>query len=265
MGKLDGKHLTGLIGGVVVRRGKNGPILSSRPGTKRRTLAEKQAAIIFGKASKLSKKIRDDLSGIYGDFKDGGMVNRLVTLNRQVLEHCFDSETQTFDFEQDSFSRITGFELNNKSTLINYLWVNPTVALNDGQLTVNLPEINIPEQLVFPGNTTLCRVNIAVSMLLLSAGYLRDTVDIDLEIDASLATFPAQEWSFAMPEGCLCVVGTGLQFYNIQGQYRNSYGNPPFAPAAICGAVYRPGTYNEPIDYRVWQAMDLRLPTESPA
>ncbi|MES2454374.1 MAG: hypothetical protein V4594_02485 [Bacteroidota bacterium] len=265
MGKLDGKHLTGLIGGVVIRRGKNGPILSSRPATKRRTKAEKQSATIFGKASRLSKRIRDDLAAIYGDFKDGGMVNRLVTLNRQVLEHCFDSDTQTFEFEQDSFSRITGFEFNNKSALINYLWVSPTVVLNDGQLTINLPEINISEQLVFVGNTNACRINIAIAMLLLSAGYQRDTIHIELEIDASQLTFPAQDWSFAMPEGCLCVVGAGLQFYTIQGQYRNSYGNPPFAPAAICGAVYRPGTYDEPVDYRDWQAMGLSLPTESPA
>ncbi|SMD02412.1 hypothetical protein [Pedobacter africanus] len=244
MGKFDGKHLTGLIGPVVSRRGRNGmTILQTAPRKFKQTKATKQAANLFGLGSTLAKAIRKDLNMLIRSHYDGDMINRFNKPVKEVIRQCYNPETQKFNFSEDSFSRLTGAEFNIRSPLINSLWVRPEVHLDGNTLKINLPEITTDEQLKFPLRANVCELKIAVTLIAPEPGLRTYPLQQSITISKTQETVPAQEFVFEVPDGCLCVAGIGLNYFSLQDNIKTVINGPAFNPAGVCGAVISPGAF----------------------
>lgn len=246
MGKFDGKYLKGLIGNVVVRRGKKVQIIQSAPRHVKQTESTKKAAGIFGQGSILAGTIRDDLRALFDSNYDGEMINRLNTPVRAVLRQCYDHETEQFNFTEDSFNRLAGFEFNSKSLLINHLWVKPELQYSENILTVSIPEAHIPAQLKFPTTANVCKLNVAISQIALHEGLNHHTLIQHIEIDKNKKFIPAQEFTFEVAGGVLCTVGIGLNYFALNGGVKTVINSKIFNPAGIIGTMITDGTLPTP-------------------
>lgn len=244
MGKFDGKNFRGLVGPLVLRTGKNGvTILQTRAHRRKQTKGSKVTAGIFGKASTFSKAIRKDLSVLINGFYDGAMINRLVTANRQILEHCYDKDSKKYTFQEDSFSRLVGEEFNKQSPLTKSLWVVPQVNLSGNQLTLSLPELTIGEHLLFPTGSNFCQIKVVLAFFNLEHGVHKEEVTQFLEISDAQPEVPAHNFVFEVPDGCLCVAGMRLEYYKLENNIKTVKNNKTFNPAAICAAIITPGEF----------------------
>lgn len=246
MGKFDGKHLTGVIGNAIVRKGRNVQIIQSKPIQVKQTQETKKSANLFGKASTLSKYMRKLVGHTYGSNNDTGMINRLTTLNRVLLAHCLQPETQTFNFETDSFSKLAGFEFNTKSPLANSLWVQPEINLLNQTLQINLPALEIPAQLNFHNDAKACDLELEVAVLSLQPGYNKASYHATVEIAKSQQMLPAQSWEVELPLGCLAVVAIGLKYFTLHNNIKTPLNSGKFHPAGIVAAIFNPGNFLVP-------------------
>jgi hypothetical protein len=247
MGKFDGKHLTGLVGPVVNRRGRNGvTIIQTAPRKFKQTKATKQASTLFALGSTLACAVRTDLRAIIRNNYDGDMINRFSKPVREVIRQCYDKETKKFNFTEDSFSRLTGAEFNIRSTLINSLWVSAEMSLDGNSVKINLPEIKIGEQLKFPVRANVCVLTVAVTLIALEPGLRTYPLLQTIEISSEQQILPVQEFTFEVPDGCLCVAGIGLEYFSLHGNIKTVMNSKTFNPAGVCGAIVTPGTFIEP-------------------
>nr|WP_121271959.1 hypothetical protein [Pedobacter schmidteae] len=247
MGKFDGKYLTGLVGDSISRRGKNGKIIvQSVPETIRHTKATKQASTLFGLGSVLAGIIRKDLFFLVRDNYDPDMINRFNKPVKDVLRQCYQPDTQTFHFAADSFARLSGFEFNMGSLLMNSLWVKPEMTLTGNTIKINLPKINVKEELKFPLRADVCELNIALALIALIPGLHKHPVEQTISISKAQQTSPAQEFTFEVPDGCLCVAGIGLQYFSLDGNVKTVLNSKSFNPANVCGAIITRGTFVKP-------------------
>ena len=244
MGKFDGKQITGLIGNLVFKKGRNGiTIVQKGPHPGKQTQASKTTANIFAKASTLSKAIRTDLSLLFRDFYDGAMVNRLTKQNREILEQCYNKATKQYTFNEDSFSRLAGFEFNAKSPLAKSLWVEPQLTLAGNQLSLSLPAMEINAQLKFPASCNFCEITVALAFYNLEQGVHKSRVFQLLEINTDQPLVPAHNFTFEVPDGCLCVMGMKLGYSSLKDNIRVIKNNKEFNPAGLCGAIITPGEF----------------------
>ncbi|WP_316815583.1 hypothetical protein [Pedobacter nyackensis] len=243
MAKFDGKYLKGLIGKVVVRRGKKAQIIQTVPRDVKQTQATKKAAGVFGQGSILAGTIRNNLYALFGSNYDGEMINRLNTPVRAVLRQCYNLESEQFNFTEDSFSRLAGFEFNSKSLLINQLWVQPKLQYSDNVLTLSIPETQIPAQLKFPATANICKFTLAVSQIALHDGLNHDPLVRQIEIHKNQGFIPAQEFSFDVADGILCIAGIGLNYFALNNDVKTVINNKVFNPAGIIGAIITDGTF----------------------
>lgn len=257
MARFEGKLIKGLIGRIVIKNGKNGAVVQSRPKRKRRTEEEIKSSGVFGKSSSLGKIIRNQQQVIFSGY-DGGMVNRMTRELHEVLKHAFHKENDTYHFQPGSFERLEGFNFNLQSPLANTLWVKPYGQIAGNVLRLILPETEPGTQLVFPEGTTHCMITLALTMVALHAGWER-TKMVRLKVERSAGLLPAQEWTFPVPEGCLCVAGMGLAFWYEGEGYKSGYQRPGFSPAMIFSAKYRPGQFPPPVPGQ-WQPTRLKFP-----
>lgn len=250
MGKFDGKQIRGLVGNLVFRKGKDCTIIQTTPTVVKQSKDTKRSSKVFGQGSILACAIRIGIGQVTTSFYDGNMINRLNRPVREVLMKCFDKETETYTFEKDSFSRLAGVEFNIHSPLINNLWVVPQTVLEGNILKVSLPEMQLPKDLTFPVNANVCDVLVEVTTISIHDNYQRDLPEQRLEIHSAQASVPAHEFVFEVPDGCLCVAGIGLSYYQLSGGIKTVYNNKAFNPAAICGALITSGTFVPPVPVR---------------
>ncbi|MHA4896390.1 hypothetical protein ACXZ1K_16670 [Pedobacter sp. PWIIR3] len=247
MAIFDGKHLKGLTGNVISRKGKNGKtIVQSVPEYVKQTEGSKQAASVFGNASALSKSWRLELNDVNFDLNDGGMVNRLTTANRAILEHCHNKANKTYSFDDSSFNNIKGFEFNINSLLSNNFWVTPVITHEDTILKVSIPHFDVPEQLKFPLRTNYCEIFITICYVVLEQGLTKQNEVHSFSVTDEQQTVEAQEFNFSAPDGCLCVVAMGLRFARRYNNIQTIYNTKDFSPAAIIGQTLTPGTFIDP-------------------
>jgi hypothetical protein len=245
MGKFDGKQITGVVGNLVFKRGrdKKDTIIQIKPARVKQTKASKVTAGIFAKASSLAKLLRQDFNPIMSGFYDGAMVNRFNTLNRSILDHCYDKETKTYVFEEDSFSRLAGFEFDAKSLLGNYFWADPVVHWEDSSLRITIPAFETNKQLKFPGRANTCKMKITVGLYNFSLSQHRNSYYEEINVAQNQGLVPEQEFTFEVPEGCFCVAGIGLEYFYQYNDVRNSLNNKELSPARLLSAIITPGTF----------------------
>ncbi|MCD0489497.1 hypothetical protein LPB86_14745 [Pedobacter sp. MC2016-14] len=240
----DGKYLHGRIGNLVHKKWRGKQIVQMRATSMNQSAATKKSAGVFGKASTLARHMRSNLEDLFFAKYDGAMINRLTTQTAAIVRHCFNPKTSLFSFEADSFTRLAGFEFNLKSPLIDSLWVQPSVSLQANTLTLNLPELLVNEQLKFPAAANTCRLSCTVTLHALHAQKeLKHTAQF-IDIEQSQGIFPAQEWTFEVPEGCLAVVAIGLDYFDLKDNIKTIFNSKTFNPAGICGALYNPGVFS---------------------
>ncbi len=249
MAIFDGKHLRGLIGNLVSKKGKNGKtIVQTAPEEVRQTAASIRAATIFGNASALGLALRKELTDVNFGFNDSGMVNRLTTVNRAVFEHCFNQDTKTYTFDDNSFNNIKGFEFNIDSLLSNYFWEMPVVSQEGDILKVAIPMFNVPEQIKFPTGTNYCEIYICVCYVVLDQGLTKGNEVHSFYVTDEKQTIEAKNFSFSAPDGCLCVVAMGLRYASRYENIQTVYNSKKFSPAAIVGQTLTPGIFIDPLE-----------------
>lgn len=248
MAIMKGNDITGLVGPLVIKRGKNGKkIVQTKAGQYKQKPASIKSARMFGFGSTVASIIRHDLSGTFGSNYDPDMINRFNNPVKEVLIHCFNEKEKTFHFEADSFARLADFEFNIKSQLINSLWVKPVMTLNEQTLTITIPEFTIPSQLKFPRNTNSCQVILCVTQLNMNQCKKDYSLYHRFEIKANQSTVPVTEIDFVVKKECLCIAAIGLSYSSVEMGTSTSYNSKLFSPANIIGAIITPGVYVEPI------------------
>jgi len=241
MGKFDGKQIVGLVGGLIFKKGKNKKtIVQTKAAKVKQSAATKESANIFGIASAFSRNLRIDLTSITQKFYDGGMVNRLTTQNRAIFEQCYNKDTKKFDFNKDSFNRLAGFEFNLESPLIDSLWVTPQVALTGNNLTLSLPTFEVPRQLKFPDNANRCELTVFLSFYILDQELHTSPAYQSIEINNDQKSVAAQEFTFEVPDGCLCIAGIQLNYFWFSQNITTVINHKNLNPAGICAAIITP-------------------------
>lgn len=245
MGKFDGKQITGMVGNLVFKRGrdKKDTIIQIKPTRVKQTKASKVTAGIFAKASSLAKLLRQDFNPIMSGFYDGGMINRFTTVNRAILDYCYDKATKTYVFEENSFDRLEGFEFDNKSLLANYFRVDPEVNVDGTQLTIKIPAFETGKQLKFPGDANTCKIKLTVGLYNFDQRLKRDEYYEEVNIDEAQGMVPEQVFTFEIAEGCFCVTGMGLEYFYQYNDVKNSLNSKEMSPARLLSAIITPGTF----------------------
>lgn len=247
MGKFDGKQIIGVVGNLVFKKGiGHSTIIQRKPYTVKQTKNSKVSAWIFGKASSLSKMLRQEFLAITSDWYDGRMVNRMNTLNRAILSHCYNEQTKAFVFQEDSFRRLEGFEFNVKSLFDNYFWAELRVELDGTSLKLTIPEFETNKQLKYPGKANTCKLRIAIGLYSFEQRLQRELLFRMIDIDQNQAVVPEQEFVFEVPEGCFCVLGLSLEYFYQYDDVKTSLNGKTLGPAKLIYAVITPGTFVEP-------------------
>lgn len=248
MAIFDGKRLRGIVGNVVFKDGKDkkNTIVQQAPVVVRQSEKTKVASKVFGQGSILAGVIRRAMEIITRECYDSGMCNRFNKPVRDILNKCFDKETETYHFQEDSFESLIGFEFNLQSLVSNSLYVKPVVSVNDSQLQVSLPEIQVKQQLKFPVGANLCEIGVVVCFVALEQGVKQDELFQSIEIGSDATVLPAHDFTFEVPEGCLCVVGLGLNYFHKQNDIKTVKTHKTFNPANICGAIITEGVLVDP-------------------
>jgi hypothetical protein len=248
MAIMKGNDLTGLLGPLVIKRGKNGKkIVQTKAGEYKQKPASIKSATMFGFGSTIASILRHDLNGTFGSNYDPDMINRFNEPVKKVLIHCFDTEKKTFHFEPDSFARLADFEFNMKSLLLNSLWVKPLMTLKEQTLTITIPEFTIPSQLKFPKDTNCCDIHISVTQLNMNQCLKSYALEYSFKVNADQSIVPITTIDFAVKNESLCVVAIGLHYSKVEMNTSTNYNTKAFNPANIIGALITPGVYVEPI------------------
>jgi len=242
MAKFDGKFLTGVIGPAVYKRRGNTQLVTakSRLNKAGQTENTKKAAAHFGVSSSLAADLRRNLKNIVTDFYDGTMIYRFKTVVQQAMRTVLDQQSGGYDFTSNSFDKLNGFEFNADSPVSNNFFMQPAQTINGNILTISLPEIHVSEDMKFPRKASECLLNIAVGMYDLTYGHKTICPVQTIEITNN-DVIPAQELTFEVEPGCLCVSVFSFQFIQKTfsgNQIMNSKG---FNPVAVFRAVIAGG------------------------
>jgi uncharacterized protein YbcV (DUF1398 family) len=260
MAKFDGKFLTGVIGPAVYKkyRGMQVVTAKSRLTKAGQTENTKKAATQFGISSKLAEQFRRNVIGVITDFYDGTMVYRFTTAVQKALRHAFDAQSETYNFTTNSFDRLNGFEFNAESPVMDNFFVQPEQRINGNILTISLPEMHVSEDMKFPGKASSCLLNIAVGMYDLTHGHKRicPIQSIEIQNNTKNNVIPAQELTFEIEPGCLCISVFSFQFIQKTFSGNQIINSINFNPVAVFKAEMADGVVDKE-KTKQWQGMSV--------
>ncbi len=261
MAKFDGKYLTGTAGPTVYKRYRNMQLVTAKSRLSKETQTEntKRAATQFGVSSRLAADLRKNFENIVTDFYDGTMVYRFKTLVQQSLRQALDRETGLYQFTTNSFEKLNGFEFNTDSPVMNNFFVQPVQTIHGNNLTISIPEMYVSEDVCFPRKANSCMLNIAVGMYDLHNGYktLCPVRSVEINNDKSNDVIPAQELTFEIEPGCLCISMFSFQYIQKTFSGNLIMNSKKFNPAAVFRAVVAEGVVDKGKTEK-WQAMTFR-------
>ena len=244
MATFDGKFIRGAAGDVIFRKqGKKQVVQGkSKKAQIDMTQATFDAAFIFGRASTLAWYMRAGMDNIVR-FYDGGMISRFTGECNQILQKAATGKDNKFDFSQDYFSRLNGFEFNMESPVKNHLFAQPVVSLAEQRVTIDLPEMQISKDLKFPANASYCIVAFNVMLLDLDNDKCENQEIQSFEIDLTdkQLTVPAQQLNFEGAPGALCVIALGLYYFEKTFAGKAMINNKSLSPSALLKAAFCPG------------------------
>lgn len=246
MATLKGKFIRGLLNDMVYREYRGVQVIQSRPHTpkKKRTEGTKKAAAVFGKASKFAALVRSAFQYATFKFYDGRMIYRFSAEILHCLNSIKDAETQTFNFKEDSFRSLAGFEFNINSPLKSNLLVNPKITLKENIVQLEIPDLKIPGDLKFPEkHLDGCRLLVETAVFDLVNGYFIHAVPQIMEIPYAYkpAVVEGKIFEIEIPPGCLGITAISLHYYRSSITGDVVVNNKSFHPAAIVHAFIAEG------------------------
>lgn len=260
MAKFDGKFLTGVIGPAVFKKRGNVQLVTAKSRLTKagQTKNTRKAAAQFGRTSSLAGDLRRSLTDIITDFYDGTMVYRFKTVVQQTMRQALDHQTGAYNFTANTFDKLNGFEFNIESPVANIFFVQPVQTINGNILTISIPEIRVSEDMSFPRKASSCLLNIAVGMYDLTYGYHTICPVQTIEIPAATdRVVPAQELSFDIEPGCLCVSVFSFQFIQKTFSGNQIINSKAFNPVAVFRALIADGLVDKQVT-RKWWAMTFK-------
>lgn len=244
MAIFDGKFIRGTAGPAIYKKHGNKQVVQGKSEKEQidMTQATFDAAFVFGRASTLASYIRVAVDPIIR-FYDGGMISRFTGECNQVLQKAATGKDNVFDFSQDYFSRLNGFEFNKDSPVKKHLFVQPMVSLTEQQVTIDLPEIQVPNDLKFPPDASNCIMAFSVTLFGLNHDQYKsqEIQSFEIELKAKPYTVPAQQLVFEGAAGALCIIALGLYYFEKTFAGKAIINNKGFSPSAVLKAAFCPG------------------------
>jgi hypothetical protein len=235
-----GNFFTGAVGPIIYRTYRGQQIMSGKARTNYKIAdGTMKNANTFGKASTFACQIRDSLKIIITANYDGTMPGRLIQEVVYSLKNGCDRDTGEFYFDPSSFDALAGFQFNSVSPFNRSLLVEPYITVTDNQLTLHLPEINVPKQLKFPADANSCTINFMLMELNLLEGTKRMALVGTTTIENKINSFnAAQEWTAPLQEGWFSVLAISLNY--VQHTYAGNVvlNNKKLCPAMIIKAGF---------------------------
>lgn len=245
MARIDGKFITGKIGATVYKKYRNKQVIQQSPifNPSSHTASSKITAKIFGKASTLAMTLRDNLNPITTNFTDGEMVNRLNSEVIHILNQCKNIEKGFFDFHNDSFDRLNGFEFNQRSLVRNIFHIRPELAITANQLKISIPEMRLPQEFNFPKEIGNCMLSFGLGMFDLTNGqyHFNPIQSTEITYKYKPDVIVPQQFEFEIEPGCLCIVVISLQFLRNTFAGKMFYNTADYNPVAILKAFIADG------------------------
>jgi hypothetical protein len=268
MATIKGKFLSGLLGNMVYKQHQGKQVIQSKPYTPKNHLTEGtvKASKIFGRASSLSRCIREGLFGAYGKFYDGTMIYRLNAIVLNCLLSCKDSATQDFHINDETFKPLAGFEFNAGSPVKYQLFKRPVITASDTKLNITIPEMQIPKELKFEAKSSACKLIVAVAVIDFVHGSMKYVPAQMMEIEHSYqpTTSTAKTFEFETAPGCLCIIAISLQY--VEKTFAGDFiiNNKSFNPAAILRAYLSDGEVIAAEKDIYWNDIDFKAESVKP-
>ncbi|CAM3920584.1 hypothetical protein SAMN06265348_111161 [Pedobacter westerhofensis] len=243
MARVTGKHITGVLGPVNLRRYRRKQTMSIRAEKIKQTAATIRCSNTFGKANLLVQSIRERFSFCTRGFYDGTMYNRMNSVMSMIFYESREVSTMEFAFSKKSFEKLADFDFNIKSPLLHSLRIKPEVSLDDNNLvTITLDAIKVPAQLKFQGKSTYCKIAFNLLIYSLKGSLFKGVSDLfSVIVSKDQKNLEEQMFQFKVPNGCLCLVVCYLDFWYNSAEYQILENNPAFNPAAIIAAIVSNG------------------------
>jgi len=244
----DDGYLRGPVGPTSNRRRLGKQVVQTKPGkgNVKQNESTKQAATTFGIASAFAAKVRTSLRELYFT-SDGKMINRLNKMMGLIIARHRKADTGRIELKSKAFKSLQYFEMNVNSPLRENLWILPEIKLEDGNLNILLPEINVKEDLYFPVGGNSCTICIEIAIAALYHGLYRrpdDQSSIMFDVSRDAVTIPAQQWTIEVPAGCYCVTAMALHYYNNR-RLKISLNSEQCSPAMICDFSIHEGEFTK--------------------
>lgn len=258
MAKFDGKFIRGAVGNTTFRKQGNKQIIQGKSKKEQinMTPATLNASYIFGRASTLALYIRIATHQIVRSYYDTGMISRFTGQCNQALQLAATDKDGVFDFSQNYFSRLNGFEFNLASPVKKHLFTQPVVNLTEQNITIDIPEIQIPKELKFPTDIWHCTLAFNVSLFDLTNNQYKtqEVQSIEIEHKGQPATIPAQQFTFNAVPGALAIITVGLFYSENTFAGKAIINNKEFSPVAVLKAEFCPG---EMLKQELWADMQF--------
>ena len=258
MARFDGKHYRGKIGNTIYKYYRGQQVVQGKSGKKTflRTEPMDRSCNLFGKVSTLNSYIRASMSPLIDSFHDGEMLARLNKRTNLILNAVFDKDELTFSFAPDTFSRLVGFEFNDKSHVADVFLAPIAVTYTEDTVSILIPELSVSKQIEFPYSCTKCNIFFLINHFDLENGFWQDSEVkyITIVKDNNSDVIPPQTIEFITEPGCLCIIGIAFHFYKASFIGEVMTNGKEFNPVAILSAYITEGTHIELLE-GTWSKM----------
>lgn len=257
MAQVNGKFVRGAVGSFIYKKVGNKQYMMAKSKSQiAMTEATFNAAYVFGLASTFSSYVRD-LPGKMIAYYDRGMVSRLTGQCNRIFQKISNGDDTFSTSGPDYFSQLNGFEFNENSPVKRCLFAQPQVSLTEEQVVIDLPEMQLPADLVLPAGATYCTLGFKVLLFDLDEKCYFDQPAQSVEIahKRESFTFPAQQFIFSAAPKALCIVYVSLFFSEKTFAGNAVINSVQLSPAAILRAEYSPGEAPERVK---WQNINFQ-------
>jgi hypothetical protein len=242
MAKQKGEFIAGLIGNAVFYGSGGQQLIRLRPARVKQTKATKAKAKEFGRISRCSRLMREELV-LLGKFNQRDMMYRM---NAALVAWIKDSRG-----EQSLMSRnirsLAGFELNPESPLKRNCSLQPVVNFDQpGKVVIGLPAFKPAEDILAPRGTCKIRVTIIAVRSNLDEKKDRSPQPIEfrsatIELDYNKESIAEQETEipFDTIPSDIVLVAMRLTYFTGSEKYSTEVYDKKWMPAAVVGAFYR--------------------------
>lgn len=249
MAIIKNGFLSGQIGNVVTRQVGDQSIVQTKPGRKvRQSESTKNAAEEFGNASAASAAIRLGLVETHQQLHDDRMHNRLIKHVQRVIRATPNPIPRYNPIHKGNIDRLVGFQFNENCHLQDYLYIDPTVTINDQQqVSVHFPRFHRYKHLRKPENCDMIIIQLetmAFQFKNKSVCRLGSIQEIEVQIQPNQkneTTIDEQTLLFDAPTHPYDSILVGMCLLYLQQSGARSYiqNSKDLHPAAIIGGFNR--------------------------